>query len=265
MLARVQSCAVLGIEGIPLAIEVDNHPGMVRFTIVGLPDLAVKESQERVCSALKNSGFNVPRGITVVNLAPAGIRKEGSALDLPIAVGLLAATDQGGSGARLTEYALAGELALDGSLRPIAGALSMALAARDHKLRGILLPLHNAREAGVVPGVDTIPVTNLNEAVAFLNANADIAPYVTDVEAEFREGSNGVPDFSDVRGQAHVKRALTVAAAGGHNVVMVGPPGRARRCWRHDYRGFCRTCRSRRRWKRRVFTVSLTRWGSPGG
>ena len=224
MLAQVHSCAVLGIDGIPLAVEVDNYPGMNKFAIVGLPDTAVKESQERVGSAIKNSGFRYPRGATVVNLAPADIRKEGSALDLPIAVGLLIATEQIVA-VSLSDYAVAGELALDGTIRPVVGALCMALAAREKGLRGILLPSDNAECAGVVPGIDVIPVSSLNEAVAFMSGKIEIAPHRTDVDSIMTDARNHAPDLRDVKGQAHVKRALTIAAAGGHNMLMIGPPG----------------------------------------
>ncbi len=224
MLARVRSCAVQGIDGIPVAVEVDNHHGMFKFTIVGLPDTAVRESEQRVTSAVKNSGFRFPKGVTVVNLAPADIRKEGSALDLPMALGLLVASEQI-SGERFTDYLLAGELALDGSLRPVSGALCMAIAARDQGLRGILLPKENAESAGVVPGVDVIPITNLDEAVQFIAGNLVITPHKTDLEASMAAGRDHIPDLTDVKGQAHVKRALTVAAAGGHNLLMMGPPG----------------------------------------
>ncbi len=224
MLARVQSCAVLGVDAYPLAVEVDIRPGENKLFMVGLPDLAVKESRERVYSAIVNSGFRYPRGVVVVSLAPADIRKEGSAFDLPIAAGLLAADHQM-QGQRLTQYALAGELALDGTLRPIEGALSMTMSARDQKLEGIILPPANAEEAGVVPGIDVIPANNLAEACGFIAGKIEIMPYRTDIDAVMEQGRRNVPDFTDVKGQAHVKRALTIAAAGGHNVLMIGPPG----------------------------------------
>lgn len=224
MLARVQSCAVLGIEAYPVAIEVDVTPGMHKIEVVGLPDAAVKESRERVPSALRNSGFRALRGHVVVNLAPADMRKEGSALDLPIAMGMLATTGQV-PGDRLARYALVGELALDGTVRPVAGALAMAISCRTRGLEGLLLPRDNAEEAGVVEGVEVVPVSNLDEAVGFLAGQRIIAPHRTNVEALFSNGRHHVPDLNEVKGQAHVKRALTVAAAGNHNILMIGPPG----------------------------------------
>lgn len=224
MLARVRSGAVLGIDPFPVIIEVDNRPGLEKVTMVGLPDPAVRESLDRIASAMRNSGFRLPRGIVVINLAPADIRKEGSALDLPIAVGMLAASDQL-SGLRLADYALAGELALDGSIRPIAGALPLAIGAKEQQLRGILLPVANVDEAGVVEGVEVIPVNTLDEAAAFMSGQSDILPHQTDIRTVFENTLRHTPDLSEVKGQAHVKRALTVAAAGGHNILMVGPPG----------------------------------------
>jgi len=224
MLARVRSSGVVGIDGYPLEVEVDNHPGQRRFTMVGLPDAAVKESQERVQSALRSSGFRYIRGIVVVNLAPADVRKEGSALDLPIALGMLAAGEQLAA-TRFSDYAIVGELALDGSVRPVAGALCMAMAARDQGLRGIILPRANAEEAGVVPEIDVIPVGTLTEAAEFVTERAEITPFKTDLRAIFSQSRSHTPDLTDVKGQAHVKRALTIAAAGSHNLLMIGPPG----------------------------------------
>ncbi len=224
MLARVQSNAVIGIEAFSVAVEVDSSPGQNKTEVVGLPDAAVKESKERVYAAVRNSGFRYPRGRVVVNLAPADMRKEGSALDLPIAIGMLASSDQIGDG-RISEYAIVGELALDGSIRPVAGALPMAMAARTQGLKGILVPRENAEEAGVVHGVEVIPVGRLHEAAGFLTGEVEREAHVSDVDALFAQGRQGAPDISEVKGQAHVKRALTVAAAGGHNILMIGPPG----------------------------------------
>lgn len=224
MLARVHSCAVLGIEGFPVIVDVDNHPGSNKFFMVGLPDLAVKESRERVGSALRSSSFRFPRGIIVINLAPADIRKEGTALDLPIALGILVASEQLG-GNRFGEFVVAGELALDGSIRTVSGALSMTLAARENGFRGIVLPEGNANEAGVVPEIEVIPVSTLIEAAAFMAGMSDISPYRTNLSAVFEQARRQTADLSDVKGQAHVKRALTIAAAGGHNILMIGPPG----------------------------------------
>lgn len=225
MISRLHSAAFYGIEGLPVEVEVDvAHRGFAGTAVVGLPDAAVKESIERVRSALANSGYQFPRYKTVINLAPADLRKEGPIYDLPMAVGILLANGEVES--ELTgDYLIAGELALDGRVRPIKGALSAAMLARRQGYRGIILPADNSPEAGVVEGVDVIPVSCLAEAVGFLAGQLPLDPVCIDLEAVFAASSRYDCDFSDVRGQEHVKRALTISAAGAHNMLLIGPPG----------------------------------------
>lgn len=224
MLAKVLSSAVIGIDAYAVEVEVDIAAGLPVFSMVGLPEAAVKESKDRVKSAIKNSGYTFPDDRITVNLAPADIKKEGTGFDLPIALGLLAATrliDQ----AALNGYLVLGELSLDGRVKAVNGALSTALAARDAGYAGIIVPVDNAREAAVVAGVAVIPVETLSQATEFLRGLATIAPYESEsVQALLPEALAEV-DFAEVKGQEHVKRALEVAAAGGHNLLMVGPPG----------------------------------------
>lgn len=225
MLASVKSVAVYGIDAYMLEIEVNVTFGQLPSTVViGLPDAAVKESRDRVKAAIKNSGYKFPVKHITVNLAPADIKKEGPLFELPIAVGILIGTEQLQT-SRLAEFAIVGELALDGRLRPIKGALSMAMKCKEAGLAGLVLPHDNAQEAAVVDNIQIIPVGSLTEAVGFLSGQKPLAPYTVNLNEIFEKESTYGIDFADVKGQDHVKRALTIAVAGNHNVMMIGPPG----------------------------------------
>ncbi|MCL4865467.1 MAG: YifB family Mg chelatase-like AAA ATPase [Gemmatimonadales bacterium] len=224
MLARIRSAAVLGIEAYLVEVEVDLTPGLPSFATVGMPQGAVKEGRERVNAALVNAGFNFPLKRITVNLAPADRPKAGSAFDLPIALGLLVASGQLDSD-RLQDALVVGELGLEGDLRPVRGALSMAVAARAAGCRSLLLPRENVPEAAVVDGIDVLGARTLREVCDHLMGERVIAPTRVDLAALMAERSTDVVDFSDVRSQAAAKRALEVAAAGAHNVLLIGPPG----------------------------------------
>ena len=225
MLARVRSGALMGVDAVLIDVEVDASAGMPIFEIVGLPDNAVRESKARVHSALRNCQHRLPARRMTVNLAPADIRKDGTGFDLPIALGALATTGAIASGPLLEEHLFAGELALDGSIKSIRGALSLAVAARDAGLRGIVLPKSNAREASVVDGLEVIPVVHFSELAERLGNGALPEPLRERATMENSRGAADLVDFNEVRGQEGAKRAMLIAAAGGHNAVMIGPPG----------------------------------------
>ena len=224
MLSRVKSSAVIGVDATVVEVEVDVSPGLPFFATVGLPEAAVRESRERVRAALENSGYEFPEDRIVVNLAPAHLKKEGTGFDLPMAMGILASTGEIPPD-RLHGLLILGELSLDGRVKPVRGSLPMALAAKGEGIRTIAVPEANASEAAVVEGVEVLPVSHISQLVEFLRTGMGLDPRRPDPARVFAARDADGVDFSEVRGQEHVKRALLVACAGGHNVLMVGPPG----------------------------------------
>ncbi|MDO9515277.1 MAG: YifB family Mg chelatase-like AAA ATPase [Syntrophales bacterium] len=224
MIVKITSSAILGIDSYPVDVEVDISRGLPQFFTVGLPDLSVKESKDRIKAAIKNSGYTFPGTRVTVNLAPADIKKEGTGFDLPIAIGILAAQGLIKED-HLSDYLFTGELSLDGSVKGVHGALLAAIQAAKMGLRGIVLPRDNAAEASMVEAIEVIAVDYLHEAVEFLNGTREIPPLETDISRLFSRSLPYPFDFSEVNGQNQAKRALEVAAAGGHNIIMVGPPG----------------------------------------
>lgn len=224
MLAQVLSSAIWGIKAYLVEVEVDIQHGLPAWTTVGLPDVVVKESKERVRAAMKNCGYQFPTDRITINLAPASTKKEGSAFDLPMALGIMAANGQIKSD-KLKEYIFLGELSLDGRIKPVKGVLPVALLAKEKGLKGVIIPKANIAEAAIIPDLEVVPAGNLPEVVDFLNGLQELPCINLNAQEIFAQGEHYDVDFQEIKGQAHAKRALEIAAAGGHNVLMVGPPG----------------------------------------
>lgn len=224
MLAKVLSSTLFGINAYKVEVEVDISHGLPYFNLVGLPDSSVKESKDRIIAAIKNSGFKFPSDRITINLAPADVKKEGSLLDLPIAVGILAASMQMKT-SKIKDYIICGELSLFGYLKKIKGIFPIAVETQNFHVKGIILPKKNSKEAAIVNSIEVYPLSSLREVIAFLNNEIKLHPLKIDITSEFKNKSLYEVDFKEVKGQQHSKRALEIAAAGGHNIILIGPPG----------------------------------------
>ncbi len=240
MLTKVFGSAVFGVEATTITVEVNVDNG-IGYHLVGLPDNAIRESNFRIAAALQNNGYKIPGKKLILNMSPADLRKEGSAYDLTLAMGILVATEQIEEQNPLSEYIIMGELSLDGNLQPIRGALPISLKAKEEGFKGFILPKQNAKEAAIVEGINVFGIENIKEVIDFFNKNIPLEKTEVDMVAEFYDHLEHPEfDFADVKGQESIKRCMEIAAAGGHNIILIGHPVLEKQCLRNVCRVFYR-------------------------